>query len=395
MQIPLPQGFEYAALAAGFKQSGAADLGLVLSKTPATAAATFTTNRFQAAPVIVGMERIAAGAPMRGICINSGQANACTGEQGLENCRKSMELLAASLGISHNELLPASTGVIGVHMDMEKWSAAAPKLVEKLTPYGAEAFARAIMTTDAFPKIAWRTVTLPDGNQVNILGIAKGAGMICPNMATMLSVVLCDAQVEQAEWRKILKQAIEKGFNRVTVDGDTSTNDTVYALANGASGITPQGDGLKDLAAGVEEVCLQLAKLLVADGEGGTKVIRITVQGAADNSQAEQVARTVGHSQLVKTAFYGKDANWGRIVAAIGRSNATFSPDAVRVVLNDVLLFDKGAPVPGDKDALLAFSLREREQHLAITLGSGSGEYELFAADLTHEYVSINADYTT
>jgi len=396
MTIPVPQQFRFAALAAGFKQSGAPDLALLLSDVPATAAATFTTNRFQAAPVLVGREMIQAGKAVRGVVINSGQANACTGEQGMADCRESLELLASALELPAGSILPASTGVIGRRMSMQVWRDAAPRLARTLElGQGPEAFAKAIMTTDAFPKLAWRSLSFGSKGRVNVLGMAKGAGMICPDMATMLAVVLTDAAVETETWRQLLSLAVEQSFNRVTVDGDTSTNDTVYALANGASGIEPLGEDLGLLAQAVHEVCRELAYMLVADAEGGTKVVTISVRGAADDSQAEAVARTVGHSQLVKTAFYGRDPNWGRIVAAIGRSNAVFEPEDVQVALNDVPLFVNGAPVEADLEALLASSMREREQRLVIVLGRGAGSYELRAADLTHDYVSINADYTT
>ncbi len=395
MLIPAPLHFRFATLAAGFKKSERQDLALCVSDLPAAAAATFTTNRFQAAPVLVGREIVQNGRPVRAVVINAGQANACTGEQGLQNCRETLRLVAHPLGIAPEEILPASTGVIGVQMPMERWRKAAPELVAGLGLARPEDFAKAIMTTDAFPKLAWRTLDLGAKGRVSLLGMAKGAGMICPNMATMLGLVLCDAQVEPRLWQKLLAEAVAHSFNRVTVDGDTSTNDTVYALANGAAKLEPQGADLEALAQALHEVCDDLAGLLVADAEGGTKVIHITVQGAQDTAQAENVARTVGHSPLVKTAFYGRDANWGRIVAAVGRSNAEYDLDAVSVSLNGVTIFRNGGPVPGDKDAILAASLRERRQEIRIDLGQGPGTYTLRAADLTHEYVSINADYTT
>lgn len=395
MLIPIPQKFRFAAHAAGFKASERPDLALCMSDIPAVAAATFTTNRFQAAPVLVGNEIIGAGRPVRAILINAGQANACTGEQGLANCRETQILLAQVLGIAPHDILPASTGVIGTQLIMDKWRKAVPQLAANLGMASAQDFARAIMTTDAYPKIAWRSLSWGERGNINVLGIAKGAGMICPNMATLLGVVLCDAEVAPEAWQEILRTAVDHSFNRVTVDGDTSTNDTIYALANGGSGIAPKGEDLSLLAEAVGSVCNELAYLVVADGEGGTKVIVISVRGARDDEQAENVARTVGHSQLVKTAFYGHDPNWGRIVAAIGRSNADYAPEDVRIVLNKVPLFQNGAPVPGDRDALLAASLRERVQNLSIVLGDGPGHYELRAADLSHDYVRINAEYTT
>ena len=231
------------------------------------------------------------------------------------------------------------------------------------------------MTTDAFHKISHREVSLP-GGVVKLVGMAKGAGMICPNMATMLSVVLCDAQVEASVWQKMLRDAVELTFNRVTVDGDTSTNDTLYGLS-----------------AALTSVLGDLAYMLVKDGEGASKVARIHVTGAASDADAERVARTVGHSQLVKTALYGRDANWGRIVAAVGRSGADFNPDDVVVTLCGVELFRKGQPTDLDFDALLEEPLKQRDLPIDIVLGSGSGSYTLLASDLGHEYVNVNADY--
>ena len=258
----------------------------------------------------------------------------------------------------------------------------------KATP---EDFARAIMTTDAFHKISHREVSLP-GGVVKLVGMAKGAGMICPNMATMLSVVLCDAQVEASVWQKMLRDAVELTFNRVTVDGDTSTNDTLYGLANGASGVSASDEeSLKALSAALTSVLGDLAYMLVKDGEGASKVARIHVTGAASDADAERVARTVGHSQLVKTALYGRDANWGRIVAAVGRSGADFNPDDVVVTLCGVELFRKGQPTDLDFDALLEEPLKQRDLPIDIVLGSGSGSYTLLASDLGHEYVRADA----
>lgn len=395
MSIPLPKDFRFATCAAGFKKSERPDLALCYSDTPATLAATFTTNRFQAAPVLVGKERLQAQRLVRGVVINAGQANACTGAQGLADCHETLRLLASALDVPPEELLPASTGVIGTPLLLDKWRDAVPKLVADLGHSSPEAFARAIMTTDAFPKLAWSSMPWGNGDSINVLGIAKGAGMICPNMATMLAVVLCDAVVPQSAWQEILNASVKKSFNQVTVDGDTSTNDTVYGLANGASNIDPLGEDLFLLADAVGGVCSELAEMLVADAEGGSKVITITVQGAMDHDQAENVARTVGHSPLVKTAFYGRDPNWGRIVAAIGRAQAQYEPEDVQVILNNVPLFMNGQPTACDAKALLGASLRKRAQHLLIVLGHGPGDYELRAADLTHDYVSLNAEYTT
>ncbi len=232
------------------------------------------------------------------------------------------------------------------------------------------------------------------GGEVRLAGMAKGAGMICPNLATMLAVMLCDAGVASGPWRAMFRRAVDRTFNRVTVDGDTSTTDTIYALANGASGVKAENE--KDLALleeAVTKILGEVAYMLVQDGEGATKVIHIRVAGARDDADAEKVARTVGHSQLVKTAMYGKDANWGRIVAAVGRSGAAFRPEEVSVSLCGVEIFRKGQPTAGNHDAALKKPMEQRDLAMDITLGAGPGTYTLLASDLTHEYVSVNADY--
>lgn len=286
----------------------------------------FTTNLFRAAPVLAAQENLArAPEGIRGILINSGQANACTGEEGLAHCRETLDMAAKAAGVDAGSLLPASTGVIGALMDMDKWRAAMPDLAASLGHADLERFARAIMTTDAFPKLAEAELAL-DGGTVRLAGVAKGAGMICPNMATMISLVLCDADVDAAAWRSMFRRAADATFNRVSVDGDTSTNDSLFGLANGASGIRVTEGELPLLEEALTDILGDLAYMLVKDGEGATKVMHISVTGAASDADAERVARTVGHSQLVKTAMFGRDPNWGRIVAAAGRSGATFDP---------------------------------------------------------------------
>lgn len=387
-----PKGFRFATVSAGFRKEARPDLALIVSDTPAAAAGVFTTNRFQAAPVVVARENLAARPEARAVVINSGQANACTGDEGLANCRATLDMVASACGIEASGVLPASTGVIGAQMPMDKWREAAPRLAAALGQHTHHDFAKAIMTTDAFPKVAERELAV-GGITVRLVGMAKGAGMICPNMATMLSVVLCDAAVSPADWQALFATAVDRTFNRVTVDGDTSTNDTVFGLANGASGAAVQGEDLARLGEALTDVLGQLAYMLVQDGEGATKVLRVRVTGAATGTEAETVARTVGHSQLVKTAMYGRDANWGRIVAAVGRSGATFRAEDVVVTLCGVELFRDGQPTAIDFDTLLREPLKGRDVTIDIELGAGSGAYELLASDLTHDYVSCNADY--
>ncbi|MEG2140137.1 MAG: bifunctional glutamate N-acetyltransferase/amino-acid acetyltransferase ArgJ [Bilophila sp.] len=389
----VPKGFRFATAQAGFRKEGRADLALAVSDVPAVAAGVFTQNRFPAAPVLVGKALLKARPEARGVVFNSGQANACTGDEGMQNCRATLSLVSAALGLLPDDILPASTGVIGAQLNMERWEKAVPALAADLGTSTPEDFAKAIMTTDAFHKMSSREVTLPGGT-VRLVGVAKGAGMICPNMATMLSVVFCDACISATDWQQLFADGVKQTFNRVTVDGDTSTNDTLYGLANGCSGVrVADAPTLAALGTALTSILGDLAYMLVQDGEGASKVARIRVVGAVSDADAERVARTVGHSQLVKTALYGRDANWGRIVAAVGRSGAEFDPDDVRVSLCDVELFRKGQPTDLDFDTLLAEPLKQRDLPIDITLGSGSGSYTLLASDLTHDYVNCNADY--
>jgi glutamate N-acetyltransferase/amino-acid N-acetyltransferase len=397
--ISIPQGFRLAAANADFrgKKLNRNDLALALSDTPAAVAGVFTTNLFKAAPVLVSQEHIQRSSLVRGVVINSGQANACTGEEGKKNCLLSLAMVCHALAqkglnILPEELLPASTGVIGAQMDMTKWQNTVPALADSLGDTNLEGLVRAMMTTDAFPKMAGRELTLAGGT-IRLAGVAKGAGMICPNMATMLSLVMCDAVVPVDAWTAMFRRAVDSTFNRVSVDGDTSTNDSLYGLANGASGVSVQNDELPLLEKALTDVLGELAYMLVKDGEGATKVMHIHVTGAATSDDAEKVARTIGHSQLVKTAMFGRDPNWGRIVAAAGRAGVNFDPMALSVVLCGVELFRHGQPSNLDFDALLEEPLKNVDLPLEISLGSGSGEARLLASDLSHAYVSLNSDY--
>ncbi len=392
MQLTVPEGYEFFTHGGGLRYTGRDDLALMLSHLPAVPAGVFTRNRFQAAPVIVARERIQSFPGIRAVLVNSGQANACTGEQGVADCRRSTELVAREFSLGPEEILPASTGVIGEPLPMPALERALPGLATGRS--GAADAARAITTTDKFPKLSGERVEV-SGGETRILGLAKGAGMICPNMATMLGFVLCDALVEPGLWQEMLCSATEKSFNSITVDGDSSTNDCVLALANGAGCGDIRGKDEQDLYAALENVCRDLAHQIVQDAEGGTKVLNIRVAGAGDNQQAESAARAVGNSPLVKTAMYGNDPNWGRIVAALGRCGADFSPQEVRVFIGPLCIFEKGRPAEMDIDAAFARFLRCSQIDLYIELGSGPGEYTLQASDLTHEYVNINAEYRT
>ena len=389
----LPTGFKAGTAAANFKKAGRDDLGLIVSDRPCVLAGMFTQNLFKAAPVLVCQEILNTRGTARAVLANSGQANACTGEEGLDNCRTTQEMAAEATGLEAQEILPISTGVVGAHLKMDLWRKAVPALAQSLGSRDAEGFTRAFMTTDAFPKFAMREVTL-SGGTVRLTVMAKGAGMICPNMATMLCVALTDAAVEREPWQAMFGRAVDKTFNRVSVDGDTPTNDTILGLANGASGVAARDEA--DLALLEETLTAILgtvSHMLVMDGEGASKVIHISVRGARNDADAELVARSVGHSQLVKTAIYGGDANWGRIVTAVGYSGASFDPANVGLHLCGVERFRLGRPVNDDQEGTLAELLKARDIAVDINLGDGPGSYTFQASDLGHEYVTLNSDY--
>ena len=392
--LQVPKGYLFATVSAGFRYQDRDDLALILSDVPARVAAVFTKNMFQAAPILVAKKILEKKSKVRGILVNAGQANACTGETGYSNCCQTLQMVKRVFGLGEDDILPASTGVIGEQFDLEKWEKAVPELKKTLGQTDPVRVARAIMTTDTFPKLSWKRVSLQAG-EVTFLGFAKGAGMICPDMATMLGFVLCDAQIDGNWWREALKMAVDMSFNAITVDGDTSTNDCVFALANGASGVCVAQDEEDMIRETLKSICQDLAYQIVQDAEGGTKVIHIHVTGAKNKTQAELVARTIGHSLLVKTALYGQDPNWGRIVAALGRSGAEFNPDQVEVRIAGITIFAQGQPVNMDIDNIMARHLRKQDVHIQVSLGDGNGEYTLLSSDLTEEYVRINACYRT
>lgn len=393
MQDDLPNGFRAGAAAANFKKAGRDDLGIIVSDTTAVLAGMFTQNLFKAAPVLVCQEILASRGTARAVLANSGQANACTGDEGLANCRATQAMVAGLTGLEADEILPLSTGVVGAHLKMDLWLEAVPKLARNIGTRDAEGFTRAFMTTDAFPKFSMREVTLAGGT-VRLTVMAKGAGMICPNMATMLCVALTDAKVARDPWQAMFGRAVEKTFNRVSVDGDTSTNDTILGLANGASGVAAESAAdLALLEEALTDILGTVSHMLVMDGEGASKVIHITVTGAASDDDARTVARSVGHSQLVKTAIYGGDANWGRIVTAVGYSGAKFDPSRVSMKLCGIERFRLGCPVNEDQEDALAELLKAKDVQVEIDLGGGSGFYNLQASDLGHEYVTLNSDY--
>ena len=395
-----PKGFRFATVCAGFRKEGRADLALLVSDVPAVAAGTFTQNRFPAAPVLVAKAMLAERPAARAVVINSGQANACTGDEGMRNCRTTQELVAGALGLEASDVLPASTGVIGAQLKMDLWEKAAPVLAANLGKATPEDFAKAIMTTDAFHKISHREVSLP-GGVVRLVGMAKGAGMICPNMATMLSVVLCDAQVEAPVWQKMLRDAVDLTFNRVTVDGDTSTNDTLAIMANGEAEneeITEENEAYKTFLEALTAVCRKLSMMMAGDGEGATKLLICKTTGAKDWETAKTVAKSVICSSLLKAAMFGEDANWGRVLCAIGYAGADIDINKVDVSFKsaygqvDVCVNGAGINFSEEEAAKV---LHEKEITILVELNSGDAEAEAFGCDLTYDYVKINGDYRT
>lgn len=393
MKTDLPKGFQARTAAANFRNKPRKDLGLIYSDRPCVFAALFTQNKFAAAPVILDKEILRKGNPVRAVVANSGQANSCTGRQGLENCLEIQKTAAGLLNVQPDEVLLISTGVIGAQFDMAKWRQSLPGLCGLPGEEGAEGFTRAFMTTDAFPKFASRELEL-SGGAIRLTVMAKGAGMICPNMATMLCVALTDALISRDAWQAMFERAVEMTFNRVSVDGDTSTNDSVLGLANGASGTAPANAAeAEKLESALTDILAKVSYMLVQDGEGASKVIHISVEGAKSAEDAKKAARAVASSQLVKTAIYGGDANWGRIINAAGYSGADFVPEETGLWLCGIERFRAGQPVNDDKEAELAELLRGKDVDVKIILGSGPGSYSMLSSDLGHEYVTLNSDY--
>jgi glutamate N-acetyltransferase/amino-acid N-acetyltransferase len=385
-------GFKASAVCAGIKKNEEPDMALILSDGDAVAAGVFTTNQVKAAPVIISSEHIRSG-KARAIIINSGNANACNGKKGMDDALMTVEIVAKELGIKPSEVLVASTGVIGALLPMDKVEAAIPELVTSLKDDGIHLAARAIMTTDSFPKIA-RFKGRIQGKEYQILGIAKGAGMIMPDMATLLCFILTDINIESSALQKALSMSTEPSFNRITVDGDTSTNDTVFVLANGMvdNAVLTEAE-LNEFQAGLQGVMTDLAKMIVKDGEGATKLVRIEVKGADSKDDALTAARTVANSNLAKTAFYGQDPNWGRIMGALGRSGIRMTEDQVDILINHIKIVENGIGIGPEAEKQAAQQMKEREFNVIIELNQGEFEDYYITSDLTHDYVSINADY--
>ena len=391
--VTYPRGFVAGAVAAGVKHADAPRLDVAVIASTADhchAAGVFTTNQVIAAPCVITRKHLGKG-HLRGIVVNSGNANACTGPQGERDAVAMAAAAAALLRLDPHEVGVASTGVIGVPLPMDRIAPAIGRIT--LTVGGWDDAARAIMTTDTRPKVAQREVILAEGT-VRIGGIAKGAGMIHPNMATLLTFVTTDAHIDGAALRPMLRSVADDSFNAISVDGDTSTNDTLLVLANGASGVhVGAADGSRFLDA-LGAVCLELARAVVADGEGVSKVFEVRLTGAASASDARAAARTITTSNLVKTAIHGADPNWGRILAAAGRSGARVDAAKATVRIGDVAVFDRGAPRSFDADAVRALFAKP-EILIEVDLGLGDSTARAWGSDLSAEYVRINADYTT
>jgi glutamate N-acetyltransferase/amino-acid N-acetyltransferase len=388
-------GFKAGAIAAGIRYQERPDLALIVSELPAAATGVFTTNKAVAAPVLLSITHLKRNTA-RAIVANSGIANACTGERGLERAQATAYIAAKAIGCRTEEILVASTGVIGLDLPMEPLANSLPELATMIRPDGWMDAARAIMTTDTVPKLYIVESRLQD-RPFSVLGIAKGAGMICPNMATLLSFVATDAAITPRALHTIVREETERSFNRITVDGDTSTNDTLFVLANGCAANNPINDltspDSERFRLALGEVLFELAKKIVADGEGATKFVRIKVKGACNQMHALRGARTIANSPLVKTAFFGEDANWGRIIAAIGRADIDFELSQVQLFFDGVKLVENGRPVGEEAEKKVSQIIRRSSFSITIDLGQGEAEESVYTCDLSLDYVKINADY--
>ena len=390
------KGFSAAAVQAGVRYRNRLDLGLIYSEIPAVTVGMFTTNTVQAAPVVLGRKRLLHHGRAQAVLVNSGNANACTGEQGMEAALRTGRLVSEALGIDEEMVQVASTGVIGEQLDLEPFVRGVPNLVASLHEEGFEELSRAIMTTDTVPKTSAATVEV-NGVEVNILGIAKGAGMIMPDMATMLCFVVTDAQISFSALQDIVSTGVEHSFNLITVDGDTSTNDTVLVMANGAAEnpwIDEENqESVHIFTEALHRIFKDLALQIVSDGEGTTKVVTIRVNGARTGEEAMNGAQTIANSALVKTAFFGEDANWGRIIAALGRSGCQFQPERVSIAFDDVVMVKNGLGCGKEAEERATEVLRQKEFTVTVDLRDGGESAEVFTTDLTCDYVNINADY--
>jgi len=388
------KGIQAAGIFAGIKKKRK-DLALIYSEFSATAAGTFTLNKVQAAPLLVSKDAIKNAPFVRAILVNSGNANACTGKQGFADALEMQKYCAKKLKLLQDEVLISSTGVIGVKLPIEKVKAGIDEIIPSLSHSGGYDAAKAIMTTDLVSKSYAKTVKLSTG-EVTIGGICKGSGMIMPNMATMLGFIATDAAIEKNLLQKLLSEAVKHSFNKITVDGDTSTNDMVVLLANGAANVSIKkgSEDYKTFLAALTKFCIVMAKSIVSDGEGATKLVTIAINGAKTEDEANAVAKAVANSPLVKTAFCGEDANWGRILSAVGNSGAEFNPANVSIFFDDLAIFKPNYEIVLDEKAAKEI-LVKKEYTVTVNLGVGSANTTWWTCDFTENYIKINANYRT
>jgi glutamate N-acetyltransferase/amino-acid N-acetyltransferase len=396
----LPAGFRWSSVKAGIKASGKPDVALAVCDGGATAAAMFTSNQVVAAPVTVGRKHLTAtGGRVSAVLVNAGNANCATGEPGIEACRKSCIAVAEAFGCVFDEIFPSSTGIIGVPLPVEKLVAAVPAAKAALGDKAedAEAFATAILTTDTKLKVAQESFEV-DGKTVNLFGCAKGAGMIGPQLvphATMLVYLFTDLAACSEHLSSMLATAVEGSFNSISIDGDMSTNDTVLLLASGKSSVQAQGDAVPAFEKALGRVCDKLAHAIVDDGEGVTHVVTLEISGAPSDDDAKAIARTIATSPLCKTAWSSADPNWGRILAAAGRAGVEFDPAQVLMTIAGLPVFEYGVRAADFDEAATHEAMSERGYTIMIHMGNGAGRAHFITCDLTHEYVTINADYST
>lgn len=395
MELALPRDFHWSGVTCGIKESGKPDLALFISSQPCAAAGVFTQNRVAGAPVVVSRSRLP-GETVRGVVINSGNSNACTGERGIADARHMTALTAEKIGCKEEQILVCSTGVIGRFLPMDKIESGIREAATR-TGHTAEhltAAARAIMTTDTVEKISSRTFEV-NGQTVTVAGVCKGAAMIAPNMATMLAVVMTDARISAADARELISAAAGESFNCISVDGHTSTSDSVLLLANGASQVDcSSGPARAQFQAALAAVCGDLARKIIRDAEGATHFVTVRVQGMASESDCRLVAKAVCDSPLVKTAIAGNDPNWGRIVSAAGYAGVPFREEELSLVLNNVVIYEAGRPLAVDAAAVSA-SMKQGEVTVDLQFRLGKSSTTYWTCDLTAEYVRLNADYTT
>jgi len=387
-------GFLFSGISAGIKRDGKRDLGLIYSEVPAQVAGLFTMNAVKAAPVLLDMQRLGGGL-CQALVANSGNANACTGSRGLRDAKTVSSLVAKRLGIKESFVLVSSTGVIGVPLPLNKIEEGVPRLVEGLSPDNWMKTVEAIMTTDTFPKIELATCRIR-GKRVKICGMVKGAGMICPGVATMLSFLVTDANIKASLLQQMLERAAEDSYNRITVDGEMSTNDTVLLLANGKAGhslldrMNRDGKVFQEM---LSTVCLKLAMSVVKDGEGATKFIEILVRGSRSKEDAKKAAYSIAHSPLVKTALFGEDANWGRIISALGHSGVRMNSNRIDIFFDKLPIVKGGMGIGDHREGKAGRVLRKKSFKITVDLHQGQSQFSLFTTDLSIDYVKINASY--